>query len=89
MKITDISMKLENGMLAYPTNNRIKISRSKSIKKDGAHQSYICMECHTGTHIDVAYYAMSAPKVGKFENRISEVHLLLSFRYLSRLVCLP
>ena len=58
MKIIDISMELETGMLTYPGNNRIKISRSKSIKKDGANQSYICMESHAGTHIDAGYHAM-------------------------------
>ncbi|MEM0154449.1 MAG: cyclase family protein, partial [Methanothrix sp.] len=38
--------------------NSLKIARSKSIKKDGANQSYLCMESHTGTHIDAAYHAM-------------------------------
>ncbi|MEM0154888.1 MAG: cyclase family protein, partial [Methanothrix sp.] len=58
MRIIDISMGLENGMLTYPKNNSLKIARSKSIKKDGANQSYLCMESHTGTHIDAAYHAM-------------------------------
>ncbi len=58
MRIIDISMGLANGMLSYPNNNRIRIAGSKSIKRDGANQSHLCMESHTGTHIDAAYHAM-------------------------------
>ncbi len=68
MKIIDISMELANGMLTYPSNNRIKISKSKSIKKDGANQSYLCLESHAGTHIDAAYHAMGKGwKIGSRE----------------------
>ena len=58
MKIIDISTELAQGMLTYPNNNRIRIASSKSIKKDGANQSYLCLESHSGTHIDAAYHAM-------------------------------
>lgn len=66
MRIMDISMELNGGMLTYPKNVKPKIKMSKSMKKDGVNQSLICIESHTGTHVDAGYHAMhNGWKLGK------------------------
>ena len=59
MKIIDISMGINEGMLIYPKNLRPNIKKSKSISKNKVNQSIISIESHTGTHIDSAYHALS------------------------------
>jgi len=58
MRVIDISMELDKGMLIYPNNMHPEIKMSKSLKKDRANQSFICIESHTGTHADAGYHAI-------------------------------
>ena len=56
-KIYDISMGIKNGMLTYPGDPGVEITREKIIGADSsANISSHCMGSHTGTHIDPPFH---------------------------------
>ena len=64
MKIYDISMLIEENMMAYNNREekRPKIKRVKEILKDGINETSIKMNVHIGTHIDAPYHMQSGGK---------------------------
>lgn len=52
MRIIDISMNLEQGMITYPGNEPYSIEQVKSIPADSSNLSVIKLGVHTGTHAD-------------------------------------
>lgn len=52
MKIFDISLTIEKGMLSYPKNPRPQIKSYNRIPKNRTNSSLIIMGSHTGTHVD-------------------------------------
>ncbi len=56
-KIYDISMGIKNGMLTYPGDPGVEITREKTIGAgSSANISRYCMGSHTGTHIDPPFH---------------------------------
>lgn len=58
MRIFDVSMTIEEEMMVYKNRveKRPRISLEKSFITDGFNESAICMNLHTGTHIDAPYH---------------------------------
>ncbi len=52
MKIYDISMIIEEGMIVYPGDPKLHIYKHTSIPKSKTNVSLIHMGSHTGTHVD-------------------------------------
>jgi arylformamidase len=48
----DLSETIENGMTVYPGDAVPKVSRFKSLEKDGVNLSVMTLGSHTGTHVD-------------------------------------
>src|SRR3989338_1932984 len=63
MKLHDISMMIHNGMPVYKDKPEKKphICRTRTLE-DGANESYLGMESHTGTHMDAFYHMLNAGK---------------------------
>lgn len=62
MKIYDISMTIEEGMLTYPHDPKLYIYRHSSIPKSPTNVSLICMGSHTGTHADAERHIKAGGK---------------------------
>lgn len=52
MKIIDVSMEIEEGMIYYPGNPQPEIEKYREIPEDSTTESKICLGSHTGTHVD-------------------------------------
>lgn len=52
MEIIDISWPIEQSMTEYKNNISLNIKPIKTISRDGSQTTNICMNSHTGTHID-------------------------------------
>ena len=49
----DISVNLQEGMIAFPSESQIRLERRRSMARgDGANNTSIHMSVHTGTHMD-------------------------------------
>jgi arylformamidase len=56
-KIYDISMGIRNGMLTYPCDPGVSLTREKEIGKGSqANLSMYCIGSHTGTHLDPPFH---------------------------------
>jgi len=58
MKIIDISWPITPEMTTYKDRKDIFIKKIKTIEHDGTRESTICMNLHTGTHIDAPAHFM-------------------------------
>ena len=60
MKVHDITLTLEPGMVVWPGDPEVVLGRIKKIE-DGANAnvSTIAMGVHTGTHVDAPYHFLS------------------------------
>jgi arylformamidase len=63
MKLHDISMTIHNGMPVYKDKPEKKphIRRTRTLE-DGANESSITMDSHTGTHMDAFYHMLNNSK---------------------------
>lgn len=52
MKLHDISMVLQHGMIVYPNNPNFSIKGISSIPKNSSNVSEMAIGTHTGTHVD-------------------------------------
>ena len=52
MKIIDISWPITNGMQEYKDKKSVKLTQIKTIETEGARDFELCMNNHTGTHVD-------------------------------------
>lgn len=52
MRMIDISIPLHNGMVVWPSDPPIHLERRRTVERDGANVSEVCMGLHTGTHVD-------------------------------------
>jgi arylformamidase len=56
-RIYDISMGIKNGMLTYPGDPGVSLTREKEIgKNSSANLSMYCLGSHTGTHLDPPFH---------------------------------
>ncbi|MEM3876220.1 MAG: cyclase family protein [Candidatus Micrarchaeaceae archaeon] len=62
MKIYDISMTVEEGMLVYPHDPELHIYKHSSIPKSPTNVSLIHMGSHTGTHADAERHIKAGGK---------------------------
>ena len=52
MAIIDISVPIHNGQVVWPSDAPIEVKRLRTIERDGANVSRICLSDHSGTHVD-------------------------------------
>lgn len=52
MSIIDISIPLQNGLVVWPSDTPLHIERRRTLERDGANVSELCMSLHAGTHVD-------------------------------------
>ena len=52
MKIIDISWPIANGMQEYKDRQSVKLTQTSSIETKGSRSFELCMNNHTGTHVD-------------------------------------
>jgi len=52
MKIFDISWPITNGMQEYKDRKSVKLTQTSTIETDGSCSFELCMNNHTGTHVD-------------------------------------
>jgi len=62
LKLIDISMPLQEGMIVYPGDPEYSLTRIKSIPKDSSNLSEIRMGLHTGTHVDAQLHVKNKGK---------------------------
>ncbi len=66
MKIIDISVKLQEGMLIYEGDPAFCVKKHLELEKDGCNVSSIHMGSHTGTHIDaLCHYIADGVSAGE------------------------
>jgi arylformamidase len=60
MKIHDITLTLQAGMMVWPGDPKVELGRIKKIEEGAnANVSSIAMGVHTGTHVDAPYHFLS------------------------------
>ncbi len=52
MKIIDISWPIQQEMTEYKNNKSVVIKSVKTMQEDGVRSAYVCLNNHTGTHVD-------------------------------------
>ncbi|MEX0622187.1 MAG: cyclase family protein [Candidatus Woykebacteria bacterium] len=65
MKIIDISLPINNGTLAHPSENFLKIEPNRTFEKNGVRSSKITIGSHTGTHIDAPSHFLKKGKAAE------------------------
>ncbi len=61
-RIYDISIPLTEHLPVWPTSEKFSIAWVKNIDEDGANESKLSFNTHTGTHIDVPYHFLKEGK---------------------------
>lgn len=52
MSVIDISVPLHNSQVVWPSEPPVHVERKRTIERDGANVSELCMSLHSGTHVD-------------------------------------
>lgn len=64
MAVIDISVPLQNGLVVWPGDRPVEVRRLRTLERDGANVSEICLSSHTGTHLDPArHFVAGGPTV--------------------------
>ena len=61
-RIFDISMPLSADTPVWPGGERFKLSPVKNMRDHGVNESSICLNVHTGTHLDAPYHFFESGK---------------------------
>lgn len=69
MKIVDISWPICDATTEYTDKKSISFTQLKTFDKDGVRESSLCMNAHTGTHVDAPSHFLKDGKT------IDEIHL--------------
>lgn len=52
MKLIDVSWPISEGMTEYKNKDSVHFTNNKDFPEDGVRDSEICLNAHTGTHVD-------------------------------------
>lgn len=55
-RIYDISIPLSAGTPVWPTSERFNLKWEKTTEKEGVNESSLCLNTHSGTHIDMPFH---------------------------------
>lgn len=61
-QIYDISIPLSAETPVWPTSERFRLKWDKTIEKDGVNESSVCLNTHSGTHIDMPFHFLPSGK---------------------------
>ena len=56
MKIWDISLPIQPGMVIYPGNPEVEFQPSQRLPEDSSNVTQICLGTHTGSHVDAPWH---------------------------------
>ena len=62
MKLIDISWPIFSGMTEYKNRSSFESKDVKSYERDGARETMLCMNMHTGTHVDAPAHFIKGAK---------------------------